>query len=116
MSKVEHPLLQKYMQKHHQFLYNLYKEHRGWKNSETLSRATDAQIFLVLRILFCISVGHIPIRESHFQTIIRSKRRILLRQVKYVFSKLRKGPKKDIRIFVAKFASLYPVLFYPLFE
>ncbi len=111
-----HPRLQKFMKKHHSFLYSLYQEKRGWKNRVTLSKATESQIYLILRLLFCLSAGHIPIRFSHFQALIKSKRRPTLALLKYRFHHLRKGSKTQIRQYVLKFASLYNALFSPLFK
>ncbi len=104
------------MKKNHFFLYNLYQEKRGWKNRATLSKATESQVFLILRLLFCLSVGHIPIRFSHFQELIKSKRRPTLASLKYRFSNLQKGAKKQRRQYVLKFASLYHFLLFPLFN
>ena len=93
-----HRFLRKFMKKHHSFLFKLYQEKRGWKNRDTISKARNVQVRLLLRLLFCISAGHIPIRKSDFEEIVRSKRRILLRNVKYIFRKLRKDSIKKLKV------------------
>ncbi len=110
-----HVRLQKQMRKYHSFLYGLFLEKRGWKNRISLKKTNNAVIFLVLRLLFCISVGHIPMRYKTFQQIVKSKKRQLLGSLKFTFRKLRQASSQEKRTFVLKFSSIYHVLFEPLF-
>lgn len=111
-----HVRLQKHMRKHHLFLYRLFQEKRGWKNRTILKKTSNACVFLVLRLLFCISVGHIPMRYKTLQKLIKSKKRHLLANLKYTFRRLLEGSSQEKRKFVLKFASIYHILFEPLFE
>ncbi len=104
------------MLKYKAFLYKLFTEHRGWQNRKTLMKAISSEIHLVLRILFCISVGHIPIRRQHFSKLIKSKKRLLLADLRKRFRTLQHAHVKEKREFVTKFSSLYPSLFEPLFK
>lgn len=109
-----HLLLQRFMRRYKTFLYQLYKERRGWKNRESLKKTSDNCISVVLRILLCLCLGHIPIRYRHFKTLIKSKRRQMLASLKYKYKSLRNNAAAK-REFVLNFASLYCVLFEPLF-
>ena len=111
-----HRRLQRLMKKYHNFLFGLYKENRGWKNRIILSQTNHVCVYLVLRLLFCISVGHIPLRYRNFQVLIRSKRRKILASLKYSFRRLQHSPTLEKRRFILRFASLYHILFEPLFE
>ncbi len=116
MAKNSHSKLRRLMEKNASFLYLLYKEKNARRTRLKLLKAERMQVWLVLRILFCISVGHIPIRKTHFLQVIRSKRRILLASLKFRFQKLRTSSIREKRKFVLEFASLFPILLYPLFN
>ncbi len=105
------------MKKEHKFLYRLYKETNGRRNRKTLVNATPAQIWLVVRLLFCIAVGHIPLTFKNYQRLVQSRRRNSLKNLKnnmpflqYGKSKLKKRQK-----FVMQFAVLYHYLFHDIF-
>ncbi len=104
------------MRRYHRFLYDLFREHRGWKNRATLRKTSDICVNLLLRILLCLSLGHIPIRYCHFETLVKSKRRDLLSGLKVQYRSLQGGTSKDRRNYVLKFASLYSILLEPLFK
>ncbi len=104
------------MEKNHNFLFTLFEEKRGWKNRDTLRKASKEELSVTLRLLFCISVGHIPIRRSDFAVIVKSKRRIVLADLKYSFARLRHDSRSKILEFLLKFASLYRILFHPIFS
>ncbi len=113
---MEHPLLRELMLAEHKFLYKLYKQKKGRNNRTTLKRASDKQIWLVLRVLFCIAAGHIPITYKNYQQLIRSKRRHTLASLKRQMEVFRKaGQKEQRRRFVLQFASVFPNLFHDIF-
>ncbi len=104
------------MQKEHIFLYNLYSEKKGRKNRKTLEKATVRQVWVVLRILFCLAAGHIPLPVANYRRLVQSKRRNALRSLKNRMEQFRGRNKSEKRRhFVMKFAVLYPYLFYDLF-
>ena len=113
---MRHFRLRKYMTKEHFFLYKLYREKEGHINRVTLQRATVKQIWLVLRLLFCIAVGHIPLTYKNYQSLVRSKRKNNLRSLKNKMRYFRtKGESEARRKFVLQFSSLFPFLFHDLF-
>ncbi len=108
--------LQELMRKEHEFLYKLYRQKSGRKNRLTIKNASKSQVWVVLRVLFCIAVGHIPISRENYNHLVRSKRKNNLRNLKNRMKFLRKrGSLKSQRKFILQFASLYRFLFYDLF-
>ncbi len=103
------------MLQNHSFLFKLFSGNSR-KNRHTLENASGKQIFLVLRLLYCFSAGHIPIFKDIFREIIKRKKRHLLARLKSRSIFLRKGPKIEQRKYVMQYSSVYPYLFQPLFE
>ncbi len=111
-----HPVLRQLMEDEHAFLYKLYRQRSGRVNRTSLENATKDQIWVVLRLLFCITVGHIPLAKINYARLVRSKRRNTLRSLKNRMKNLRKSQVQTQRKFVLQFAALYPYLFYDLFN
>ena len=88
---ISHPRLRKLMQKHHHFLFKLYKQKRGRNNRTTLQNASPQQIWLTIRLLFCIAVGHIPLTYNNYERLVKSKRKNNLRNLKNEIVQLRKA-------------------------
>ena len=103
------------MQENHEFLFKLYKGNSR-KNRHSLQNATAKEIYVILRILYCFSAGHIPMLKATFQEIIRRKKRHLLARLKSRSIFLRKGPLLQQRKYVLQYSSVYPYLFQPIFE
>ncbi len=110
-----HPKLQRLMREEHIFLYRLYREKKGRNNRRILEKASKKQVWVVLRILFCISAGHIPITRGNYAKLVQSKRRSLLRSLKNRMRTLRKSSVLQQRKFVLQFASLFHYLFEDIF-
>ncbi len=115
MVETSHPALRRLMQKHHAFLYRLYNGN-GRKNRHALASATKQQVHVLLRVLYCLSAGHIPISRENFQQIIRRKKRLLLARLKGKSIILRrKEPFLVRRKYVLQYSSVYPFLLEPIF-
>ncbi len=115
MSKIPHPSLQRQMKANHLFLYKLYKGNSR-KNRHLLNNATKHEIYVVLRVLYCISAGHIPISQANFTEITRRKKRILLAKLKGRSVYLRKKESLfNRKKYVLQYSSVYPYLFQSLF-
>ncbi len=114
---MSHASLRRQMEREHHFLYNLYQEEDGRRNRATLRKASPLQVWIVLRLLFCIAVGHIPITEKNYRRLIQSKRRNSLRSLKNRMRFFRKGRGKTElrRQFILQFAVLYHNLFEDIF-
>ena len=111
MSKLPHPTLQREMKKHHLFLYELYMGNSK-KNRNLLYKASKQEVYVVLRILYCISAGHIPISKKNFQEITRRKKRIMLARLKSRSIYLRKKETLfNRKKYVLQYCSVYPYLF-----
>ncbi len=118
MSGKSHPFLQRLMKEEHDFLYKLFCEKSGRKNRKTLNRASAKQVWLVLRLLFCIAVGHIPLSATNFRRLEQSKRKNSLRSLKNRMESFRVGgirSTSERRKFILQFAVLYHYLFHDIF-
>ena len=114
---VTHKLLRKRMKepKTHRFLFRLH-QHKTRQNRRDIESSTGRQINTLLRVLFCISVGHIPLSKKHFEKLARSKRRILFRKLRFHLHKILDSSLSERKRFLAQLASLYPYLLHPLFQ
>ena len=111
-----HRLLRKIMLSEHKFLYKLFQEKKPRLARSKLKQASSKQIWLVLRLLFCIAVGHIPITRKNYQRLVRSKRKNILSHLKYRMQFFRKrGKTQARREFLYQFSSLFPYLFHDIF-
>ncbi len=113
---MSHTALARLLKKHHKFLYKLYQEKKGRNNRTTLGKATKQQIWTVLRILFCIAVGHIPLTRQNYERLVRSKRKNTLKKIRNKIKIIRKASPNMRRRYIMQFASLYPYLLYDLFN
>ena len=111
-----HPRLRRLMEENHAFLYKLYTQKDGRKNRTTLRRAKEGEVFVVLRLLFCIAVGHIPLTKANYKKLVHSKRRNNLRSLKNRMRQLKRSSLEEQRKFILQFAALYPYLFYDIFN
>ena len=111
-----HTGLRRLMRHEHQFLYKLFCEKKGRINRASIQHATPNQVWIVLRLLFCIAVGHIPITYKNYQKLVRSKRKNSLRSLKNRMQFLRKRHQIEARRrFLYQFSSLFPYLFHDIF-
>ncbi len=101
--------------KTHVLLYRLFK-HKERQNRSDIAEATNFQLNTLLRILFCISVGHIPVKKSSYLKLKRSKRRLILKKMRFRIKKMLVRPLSEKRRFLSNFVSLYPDLLLPLFS
>ncbi len=119
--RMDIPYLRSLMINHKAFLKNLYTGN-NLLNFKTIENANDRQINIVIRILHLIANGVIPMKAAQFKIVKGSKRFKLLREKfessaafnKNLNSKI---TDKTTRVRLLKqFASLYPHLFYTLFN
>ena len=117
MAAITHRLLRKRMMqpKTHVLLYRLFR-HKERQNRSDIAEATNSQLNTLLRVLFCISVGHIPMKRASYLKLQRSKRRVLLSNLRFRLKKMLKMSLSPKRRFLSNFVSLYPTLFGPLFS
>ncbi len=113
---VTHRLLRKRMLEPntHRLLYRLFK-HKSRQNRYDIQTANGRQLNVILRILFCLAVGHIPIFRSHYEHLKKSKRRLALKTLRFRLKSLLSASLHKKKQYLANFASLFPFLFSPLF-
>ena len=115
------PYLRSIMIHHKDFLKKLYTGN-SLMNLELLSGANDRQLNVVIRILHLIANGAIAMKSAQFKIVKTSKRFKLLRnqfESSQAFNKILNTDKTDkaTRLKVLnQFATLYPHLFYTLFN
>ncbi len=117
ISPQTHHLLRKRLlePKTHKLLFRLYS-HKTRQNRRDLQKTSGRQANTILRILFCIAVGHIPITKKNFDKLAKSKRRLLFRKLRFHIHPMLDSSLEKRKKFLYQLASLYPALFSPLFE
>ena len=116
MAQSTHRLLRKRMMqpKTHILLYRLFR-HKERQNRSDIAEATGQQLNTLLRILFCVSVGHIPMKKAAYIKLRKSKRKLLLTKMRFRLKKFLKQTLSQKRKLLSNFVSLYPSLLSPLF-
>lgn len=71
-------------------------------NRTALSFATNLQLNVLIRILYHIVRGNIPMKKSHFETLIKSKKRRVLHDRLTNFKKL-----KEVSNFFISFSKTF---------
>ncbi len=107
--------LQEEMKKHHEFLWNVFSQ-KPYKVRKILKEATNSELQILIKILYCVEEGQIPIKEKHYQ-ILKNSRRLnaIVRLKEKVNSVLRLSVSRK-RKWATQFTSLYKYLLYHLFE
>ncbi len=119
--RLDIPYLRSLMINHKSFLKNLYTGN-NLLNFKTIENANDRQLNIVIRILHLIANGVIPMKAAQFKIVKSSKRFKLLRakfESSRAFNEILNTNVTDkvTRVKMLKqFASLYPHLFYTLFN
>ncbi len=111
-----HPGLRKSLLKHKNFLAKLYKQKKGYANKRQIDKATTQERKVLLRTLFCICQGHIPIAKAHFHELVQSKRKPKLVAIGSDLKRLLKASEAEQKKCLKQFSSLYPLLLHPLFN
>ena len=119
--RMDIPYLRSLMINHKGFLKNLYTGN-SLINFKAIDNASDRQLNIVIRILHLIANGVIPMKAAQFKIVKTSKRFKLLRakfESSRSFNQILNTNVTDkvTRVKLLKqFASLYPHLFYTLFN
>ena len=111
-----HPSLRKQLIKHKTFLKALYSEKQGHRNKRRIQKASKGELKTLLRILFCVSHGHIPIKKAHYHLIKLSKRRPKLVHIGSKLKHLIKDSEETQKNTLKQFSSLYQYILHPLFN
>ncbi len=104
------------MEKHHNFLWKVYSNTKGYQNKRLINSASVAELRVLLSVLYCISQGHITLRKVHYKQLIKSKRRNSLVELKQKYKKLLNGPQEPIASYLTQFARQYHTLLHTVFN
>lgn len=98
------------------FLEHL-QESSAKQNKKHLSLATDEELKTLLRVLSAIVNGHIPLKRSHHEKLVRSKREPQLQKLKAREDLIRmiNADRLEKHKLLRQFSSLYGILLHPLF-
>lgn len=100
------------------FLKNLYLGN-PLSNKTTLSFSTEFQLNVLIRILYNIVVGNIPLKKIHYERLIKSKKRRVLHERLSKFVRLKELIKSDREVkikFLNNFLSLFSSLLFLVFN
>lgn len=103
------------MRLHHQFLYDLFKQTKTYKTKAIIKQATNNELKVLLKVLFCIERGHIPLKRKLFERIKVSRRLYVILGLRRIFRVLLKAPTREKRQWLTQLSSLYRYLLSPLF-
>lgn len=75
--------LRQYMLRDKSFLKSLYLSN-ALSNKTTLAFSERAQLLTLIKVLFFLSRGEIPLKKVHYQKLVKSKKRNLLQNISSV--------------------------------
>ncbi len=107
--------LQEDLKEHHEFLWHLYttKPHTIRRR---IMKASNLELCLLIKIIYCIEQGYIPIRKKNFEKIVQRRRMKPILELKYKIKKLLRSSLDEKRNWATKLTSQYKYLLYSLFE
>jgi len=112
------PFLRQQFLTYRDFLHFLYANNPR-KNANKITKATDIQLSVLIKICHLISLGRISIRRSDFESLKNSKRLNLFTSHfnrRDSFLSILKAPKEIKVKELKKFSALFPHLLYTMFN
>ena len=100
---------------HHQFLWKLYSE-KPHTVKRILAKSSNSQLCVLLKVIYALEEGLIPMKIRHYKSVLRSKRLKPILLLKYNIKALLRSSVSDKQKWAFQFCSLYKSLLYPLFE
>lgn len=100
------------------FLYQLY-EGNPRQNASKILQATDEKLNVIIKILYLICVGEIPLRKVDHEIIKKSRRLNFFKQhfnSKISYVRLLDSPREQKITILRKFSGLYKNLFFTMFN
>ncbi len=107
--------LQEEMKTNHQFLWELYVE-KAHTIRRRLLKATNSELCILIKIVYCIEQGYIPIKKVNFERLVQRRRMKPILGLKYKIKKLLRSPLEEKRKWATQLSSQYKYLLYSLFE
>ncbi len=107
--------LQEDMHTHHEFLWHLYtaKTHTVRRR---IMKASNLELCILIKVIYCIEQGYIPIRKKNFQKLVQRRRMKPILDLKYKIKKLLRSSVAEKRKWATQLTSQYKYLLYFLFE
>ncbi len=103
------------IESNHEFLWNIYKG-KPHTVKRILAKASNSQLCTLIKIIYALEEGLIPMKVRHYKNLLRSKRIKPILMLKYNVKSLLRSKLEEKRTWVYQYCSLYKSLLYPLFE
>ncbi len=103
------------MEENHQFLWQLFVE-KSHTVRRRLLKATDAELCILIKIVYCIEQGYIPIKKKNFKKLIQKRRMKPILGLKYQIKKLLRSSIEEKKKWATQLSAQYKYLLYALFE
>lgn len=116
---MKHLELRNLMLQNKPFLRALFESQQAKNTKKLLLESSEEQANLLIRILFFITQGEIPIKKQNFEILEESKKLLLLHkhfQTELKLNKLLTSTLQKKIIILFKFVSVFHNLLYPLFK
>ncbi len=107
--------LQQDMKEHHEFLWQLYTSKTHTVRRRIL-QATNSELCILIKIVYCVEQGYIPIKKKNFEKIVQRRRMKPILDLKYKIKKILRSSLDEKRKWATKLTSQYKYLLYSLFE
>ena len=99
----------------HDFLLKVYRD-KPHTVKRFLAKASNAELCILIKLLFALEEGLIPMKIRHYKILLRSKRMKPILMLKYDVKRMLRAPLAEKKTWLCQFCSLYKALLYPLFE
>jgi hypothetical protein len=109
------PYLRHMLIQHKSFLNNLFKQTNV---INILNHASDSELNLLLKLLHLINLGQLPLKKSHHEVIVRSRREKKLEQFesrRFLVEKLKSSREHKLKL-LKQFAKLFSILLHHIFN
>ncbi len=103
------------MKMHHEFLWELYSS-KTHTVRRRIMKATNLELCILIKIIYCIEQGYIPIRKQNFDKLVKRRRMKPILNLKYKIKKVLRSSVDEKRKWATQLTSQYKYLLYSLFE
>ncbi len=103
------------MKENHEFLWKIYIE-KPHTIRRRLAKATNRELITLIKIVYCVEQGYIPIRKRNYIKLLKTRRMKPILNLKYHIKSLLRKPLAEKKQWAMKISSLYKFLLYSVFE
>ena len=104
------------MQEHSDFLWHLFSEKKTHNIRRILLKARNSELCVLIKILYCIEEGHIPIKKTNYNLLLRSRRMKPILELKHKVKEVLRLPVGEKQKWALQFSSLYKYLLFSIFN